>query len=110
MANRLGKLPTPLEVVDTGADIVNQVFSLPARSLGNALSNAGQTFKNLEADIARPREYSEIPPPPDVLVEPVISGVSDIVGGVLNTAKGAVDGVLQTAEGIRSELNQMTRR
>lgn len=110
MQNRLGKIPTPLEVVDTAADVVNQVFSTPARVLGNTLSNAGQTFKNLEGDIARPREYSEIPPPPDVLVEPAISGVSHIIEGAINTAKGAVDGVLQTAEGVRSELTKMTRR
>lgn len=110
MAMRFGKIPTPLEAVDTVADVVNQVFSTPARVAGNALGAASQAFKNLESDIARPRDYTEIPPPPDVLVEPAVSGVTHIVDGVINTAKGAVDGVLATADGIRSELQQFVRR
>lgn len=110
MPNRFGKIPTPLEVVDTVADVANQVFSTPARVAGNALTQAGQTFKNLEGDIARPRQYAEIPPPPDVLVEPAVSGVSHIVEGAIATVKGAVDGVVQTADGIRSEVTQLVRR
>lgn len=110
MNGRLGKLPTPLEVGDTAADVANQVFSAPARILGNALSAAGQTFKNLESDIAKPREYAEIPPPPDVLAEPAVSGVSHIVEGAIGAIKAAVDGVLQTADGVRKELQQLVRR
>ena len=110
MPPQFGKIPTPLEVVDTAADVVNQVFSAPARIFGNALSQAGQTFKNLESDIAKPREYAEIPPPPDVLVEPAVSGVSHIVEGAIGTVKGAVDGVLQTADGVRKEVSQLIRR
>ncbi len=103
------KIPTPLEAVDTVADIVNQVFSTPARVAGNALSAAGQAFKNLERDIAEPREAAEIPPPPDKLVSPAFKGVSDIVGGVINTGKGVVDGVIETAEGIRREIESLGR-
>lgn len=104
------KLPTPLEVVDTAADVVNQAFCTPARVAGNALSQAGQTMKNLEQDISRPREYSEIPPPPGVLVEPAVQGVTHIVEGAINTVKGAVDGVIQTVDGVKNEVTQLVRR
>lgn len=110
MVNRLGKLPTPLEAVDTVADLANQVARTPFRVIGNALSNAGQAAKNIEGDLAKPADYSEIPPPPDVLVGSVVDGVSHAVQGVINTAKGAVDGVIQTADGIRNEVSQMVRR
>ncbi|GAI01058.1 unnamed protein product, partial [marine sediment metagenome] len=86
MQNRLGKLPTPLETVDTVADLANQVVRAPFRVVGNALIQAGQAVKNIESDIAKPAEYAEIPPPPDVLAGSVMSGVSHAVEGVLNTA------------------------
>jgi len=107
---RLPKLKTPLELVDAGADVVNQVFRTPARVVGNVTGAISQAAKNLESDIARPAEFSEIPPPPDALVEPAISGVSHIIEGAINTVKGGVDGVLETAEGVRRELQQLTGR
>ena len=82
------KIPTPLEFVDTGADVVNVVFGAGARVAGNALSAAGQAFKDLERDIAAPREASEIPPTPDALIRPIFSGVGHIIGGLVNTGKG----------------------
>jgi len=110
MPRGLGKLPTPLETVDTVADMANQVARTPFRVVGNALSNAGQALKNIESDIAQPAEYAEIPPPPDVLVGSVISGVSHVVEGALNTAKGAVDGLVETGDGLRREINQFIGR
>lgn len=110
MPNGLGKLPTPLEVVDTVADVANQVVCTPARVGGNALTQMGQTLKNIEGDISRPREFSEIPPPPDVLVEPAVAGVSHIVEGAIATVKGAFDGVVKSADGIRNEITQSLRR
>ncbi len=67
MVRRLGQLPTPLEVVDAGADVVNQIFRAPARIVANATGAMSQAAKNVEADIARPADYSEIPPAPGVL-------------------------------------------
>lgn len=110
MPPQMPKLKTPLEVVDLGADIANHAFRTPAKIFGNALSAAGQTFKNLEADIRRPADYAEIPPPPDVLVEPAISGVGHIVEGAINTVKGAVDGVLESADGVRREIQSFVGR
>jgi len=110
MPNRLGKIPTPLEAVDTVADLANQVARTPFRVLGNALSQAGQAAKNIESDIAKPADYAEIPPPPDVLVGSVISGVSHAVEGVINTAKGAIDGVIETGDGVRREVQQIVGR
>ena len=110
MPNRLGKLPTPLETVDTVADIANQIARTPFRVGGNALSNAGQALKDIERDIAQPAEYAEIPPPPAVLVGSVISGVSHVVEGALNTAKGVVDGLVETGDGLRREINQFVGR
>lgn len=108
MARRLGQLATPLEVVDAGADIVNQLFRTPARIVGNVAGAISQTAKNVEADIARPADYSEIPPPPGVLVEPVLSGAAHIVEGMISTIKGGVDGMVQTADGVLREVRQLT--
>jgi len=110
MPNRLGKIPTPLEAVDTVADLANQVARTPFRVIGNALTQAGQAAKNIESDIAKPADYAEIPPPPDVLVGSVISGVSHAVEGALNTAKGAIDGVVETGDGLRREIQQIVGR
>ena len=110
MVNMLRKIPTPLEGVDTVADLANQVARTPFRVAGNALASAGQALKNIEADIAKPADYAEIPPPPDVLVGSVISGVTHAVQGVLDTAKSAVDGVIQTGDGIRRELEHAVGR
>ncbi len=110
MPKLFGKIPTPLEAVDTVADLANQVARTPFRVAGNALTNAGQALKNIESDIAKPADYAEIPPPPDVLVGSVVSGVSHAVEGVINTVKGAVDGVLQTGDGIKREIEQIVGR
>lgn len=110
MMPRMGKLPTPLEAVDTVADLANQVVRTPFRVVGNALTAAGQAVKNIESDIAKPADYAEIPPPPDVLVSSVISGAGHAVEGLINTVKGAVDGVVETADGLKREISQITRR
>lgn len=103
------KIPTPLEVVDTGADIVNRIFGAGAKIAGNALTAAGQAFKDVERDISAPREAAEIPPSPDQLISPIFKGVGHIIGGVINTGKGVVDGVIETAEGVRHEIESLGR-
>ena len=110
MANRLAKIPTPLEAVDTVADLANQVVRTPFRVVGNALTAAGQAAKNIENDIAQPAEYAEIPPPPDVLIGSVISGVSHAVEGAISTVKGVVDGVVETGDGLKREIQQIVGR
>ncbi len=110
MVNRIGKIPTPLEAVDTVADLANQVARTPFRVVGNALSAAGQAAKAIESDIARPADAAEIPPSPDVLIGSVISGATHLVEGVLGTVKGAVDGVIETGDGLRRELQQFMPR
>ena len=110
MPNGLGKLPTPLETVDTVADMVNQVARAPFRVGGNVLTKAGQALKNIENDIAKPADIAEIPPPPDTLIGSVVSGASHAVEGVISTAKGAVDGVVETFDGLKKEVNQLLGR
>lgn len=110
MVDRLLKLKTPLETIDMAADIANQVARAPGRVAGNALLAAGQAFKNVESDIAKPAKYPEIPPPPDVMVESAVAAGSHIVEGAINTVKGAVDGVVETADGIKREIQTFTGR
>lgn len=106
----LGKIPTPLEGVDVVADGANQLFATPARVAANVAGAAARMAENLKADIARPRDYSEIPPPPDVLIEPAFSGVGHIVEGVMSMAKGAIDGVVETIDGVKREIDTFIRR
>lgn len=110
MPPQMPKLRTPLELVDLGADLANQLFSTPARVIGKTFEAVERTAKNLEADIARPREHAEIPPPPDVLVEPAISGVGHIVEGAINTVKAGMDGIIETADGVRREVQTFIGR
>ena len=104
------KIPTPLEAVDTVADLANQVVRTPFRVIGNGLSEAGQAVKNIEHDIAKPADASEIPPSPDVLIGSVIDGVGHAVEGAISTVKGVVDGVVETGEGLKREINQIVGR
>lgn len=110
MPNLMGKIPTPLEAVDTVADLANQVARTPFRVIGNALTSAGQAAKNIESDIAKPADYAEIPPPPDVLVGSVVSGATHAVEGAINTVKSAIDGVVETGNGLRREIQQIVGR
>lgn len=111
MRNPLGgKIPTPLEAVDAVADVANQVASTPLRVVGNMTQAVATMAKNLEGDLARPREYAEIPPPPDVLIQPIFSGVGHIVTGTMGVVKGAFDGVVETVEGVRREVDTLIRR
>jgi len=110
MTDRLLKLKTPLETIDMVADIANQVARAPGRVAGNALVASGQAFKNVQSDIAKPADYPDIPPPPDVIVESAVAAGSHIVDGVIQAAKGAVDGVVETADGIKKEIQEFTGR
>lgn len=105
----LESVPTPLELVDTGADIVDQLVRTPFRVVRNVANAVGTAAGNLERDIASPAESGDIPPSPEKLVKPGINGVSHIIGGVVDIAKGAVDGVVETGRGIQKELRQVTK-
>lgn len=108
--NRMAGIKSPLEVVDVGADIVNQAFSTPPRVVGNVSGALSQAAKNIVADLARPREAAEIPPTPDVLIEPAFSGVGHIIEGGMGMVKGAIDGVVESVDGIRREVETFVRR
>ncbi len=109
MPGMLDRIPTPLEGIDTAADIVNQVFCTPFRMSRNVAGAVSQAAGNLERDISTPREYGDTPPPPDVLIKPAFAGVGHIVGGAVDMVMGAVDGVVETGRGIKRELNQFVK-
>lgn len=110
MGPRLGNVPTPLEIGDTVLDTASQVVSVVPRVVGNVTGAISQTAKNLEGDLARPRDYSEIPPPPDMIVSTAFDGVGHVIGGVLDTVKGGIDGVVGTIDGVKREIDQLIRR
>ena len=110
LPNELSKVPTPLETIDLAADVVNQAFCTPARVAGRVLGAAADTARNLERDISRPREQSEIPPPPGALIEPAFAGAGHILEGVMNMVQGAVGGVGETYTGIKREIDTFVRR
>ncbi len=105
----LDKIPTPLEGIDTVADVANQVFCTPARISRNVAGAISSMAGNLERDISQPRESGDTPPPPDVLIKPALDGVGHIISGVMDSVKGAVDGVVETGHGIQREIKQFTR-
>ena len=107
---RLPSIPTPLEGVDTVADMANQAVSVIPRVVGNVAGAISQAAKNVQADLARPRDVSEIPPPPDTLAQAAIDTVGHTVGGVMDAAKGVFDGVVDTVEGVKREADHLVRR
>lgn len=109
MAKMMEKVPTPLEGVDAALDIVNQVVRTPFRVVRNVATAIGDTAGKLERDIASPSESSEIPPTPDQIIKPGINGVSHIIGGVTDMARGAVDGLVETGRGVQQELQSFIR-
>lgn len=106
---RLGKIPSPLEVVDGAADIVNQVFSAPNRIASNVGTAVAKANENLERDIAAPRLSRETPKAPGTLIQPAFSGIGHIVGGAVDAVKGGLDGVAETFEGIKADMDARLR-
>lgn len=104
-----GNLRTPLEGIDLVADGINRVATLPfqvAREVNAAASRATDT---LQKDISAPREQSERPIPPDVLISPIPKGLGHIVSGVIDTVKSGVGAVVGNVDGARQELENFVK-
>jgi hypothetical protein len=103
------KLRTPLEGIDLAADIVNRAATLPGAVIGDMANAAGSAVKNIQAEIAAPREQPERPIPPAELLKPIPGAVADAVGGAINTVKAGVNAAVQNVEGARQEIDGFVR-
>ncbi len=110
MPGPLGKIPSPLELVDGAADIVNQVARMPGRVVEGLASGVASTTGKLMSDIKSPADYKQTPKPPAVLIKPVFSGVAHVVEGAISVVKGGLNGVVQTFDGIKGDVDQRLSR
>ena len=106
----LGKIPTPLEVVDAGLDTVAEVVQLPAR-VGSNLFNTGQkTADRIKTAVDKPKEYAQVPAPPDVVLEGGLDLVAGAASGVVEGIGGIFDALQKTGEGVRRQIDGLIRR
>lgn len=106
----LGKIPSPLEVVDAGLDTVAEVAQLPARAGSNLFNSAQKATDRIRAGIDKPKEYSQVPAPPDVVIEGGLDVVAGAASGVVEGVGGIFDAVQKTGEGIRRQIDGLIRR
>jgi len=101
----LGKVPTPLEVLDTVLDAGAEVIQLPAR-VGSNLAAAGkETMDGVNAAIEQPKAAGEVPAPPDVVLRGGVAAVSSVVSGAMKGVGGVLDAARQTADGVRRHVD-----
>ena len=106
----LGKLPTPLEIVDAGLDTVAEVVQLPARAGSNLFNSGQKATDRIKAAIDKPKEYAQAPAPPDVVLEGGLDVVAGAASGVVEGVGGLFDAVQKTGEGIRRQIDSLVRR
>ncbi len=107
---RFPKVPTPLEGVDAGLDVVAEVVTLPARvaaSLGHTIE---QTAQGVGRAIAKPKDAGPVPAPPDVIVGGALEAATSIAGGVVDGITGVVGAFQQTGEGVKAQIDALVKR
>ncbi len=107
---RFPRVPSPLEGVDAGLDVVAEVVGLPARvaaSIGHTLE---QTAQGVGRAIAKPKDAGAVPAPPDVIVGGALEAVTSIAGGVVDSITGVVSALQQTGEGVKRQIDALVKR
>lgn len=106
---RFGKIPTPLEVVDAGLDSVAEVVKLPARLMANVGQSGITTAQGISSAIDMPKNQSEIPASPDVVIQGALNTLTSVAGGVVDGISQGVKSVQETGEGVKGQLDQLLR-
>ena len=99
------KVPTPLEVADTGLDTVAEVVQLPARMGSNLFGAGKRTMDGVAAAIEQPKAAGEVPAPPDVVLRGGLGAVTAVASGVVEGIGGVFDAFRQTADGARRHID-----
>lgn len=102
-------VPSPLEVVDAVLDTVGEVALLPTRLVGGVAQSIADTAKGVEREIRKPIDEAEIPASPGKIIEGAIGVVTEGVSGAVNTVGQALDSVKRTADGVRGQVDALTR-
>ncbi|MDP3063427.1 MAG: hypothetical protein Q8O40_09500 [Chloroflexota bacterium] len=106
----LGKVPTPLEVVDSLLDNVGDLVKLPARVGTKTLTAGAEAFSGVKSALDRPTEYADVPAPPDVVVQGAVDGLASIGGGVVKGITGIFDGLKETGDAVKGNLDALIKR
>jgi hypothetical protein len=109
MLPRLGKIPTPLEVVDAGLDSVAEVAKLPARLMANLGQSGAQAAQGIQSAIDQPKNVAEIPASPDVVIKGGLSTLTSVGSGVVDAIQKGVQSVQETGEGVKAQFDQLLR-
>ena len=105
MPRFLGKVPTPLEVLDTVLDAGAEVAQLPARVGSNLFLAGKETMDGVNAAIEQPKVAGEVPAPPNVVLRGGVAAVTSVVSGAVKGLGGGLDAVRQTADGVRRHID-----
>jgi len=110
MNNRLlGKVPTPLELVDAGLDSIAEVAQLPARLIQNVAHAAEQGAQGIQQGISKPKDYAQVPAPPDTIIQGGLDAVTGVANGVISGVTGVFKAVQDTGEGVRRQLDSLRK-
>ena len=105
-----GRIPSPLEILDAGLDSVAEVIQLPARLGANLGTAAQHTAQTLQGAVDKPKNYAEIPAPPDVVAGGGLDAVAGVAGGIVEGVSGVFQAIQETGNGIKGQLDQLVKR
>ncbi len=108
-SNLLGKVPSPLELVDAGLDSVAEVVGMPARLVSNVAHAISAGAEGIGRGIARPKDAGNVPAPPDTIIQGGLDVVTGAASGFIQGVTGAVKAVQETGEGVRRQLDALRR-
>lgn len=110
MTQRFPAVPSPLEVADAALDSVAELIQVVPRA-GAAVGQAGvEMAQGIKAAIDKPKNQSEVPATPDVVISGALDTVNAVVGGVAKGVSGVFGAIQETGEGIKGQLDQLVRR
>ena len=110
MNNRfLGKIPSPLELVDAVLDSVAEVAQLPAKLAGNVAHAVEQGSQGIQAGIAKPKDVAAVPAPPDTIIQGALDAATGAANGIVTGISGAFKAVQETGEGVRRQLDSLRK-
>lgn len=105
-----GRIPSPLEVVDAGLDSIAEIVQFPARVGSELAASAQHTAAGVKGAVDQPKNYAEIPAPPDVVVNGALEAASSLAGGIIEGVTGIFGAVQETGLGVKGQIDSLVRR
>lgn len=105
-----GRIPSPLEAVDAALDSAAEVIKFPGRLVENVAHGVEGGSRSVQSAIDGPKNYAEIPAPPDVIIQGALNAAQGLANGLVEGVGGIFDAVKETGEGVKSQIDTLVRR